>query len=112
MTAAASGETACRRRVFWSAYTLDRYFSVILGRPRIIRDEDIDQALPSYLDETDLLKAGVSAKSGQSPRVADGPIYHAKLVSFCLDLVVLHSHIKGSIINTSQASKDNWRHIK
>ncbi|KAK0101630.1 hypothetical protein ONS95_006792 [Cadophora gregata] len=68
-----------RKRVFWSAYTLDRYLSVILGRPRIFRDEDIDQPLP----ERSGICSDSGHKSGQKSKhvhsVDDGPIFHARL---------------------------------
>lgn len=47
-------ETECRRRVFWCAYTLDKYLAAALGRPRALREEDIDQVLPSCVDDADL----------------------------------------------------------
>lgn len=65
----------CRKRVFWSAYTLDRYLSVILGRPRIFRDEDIDQSLPERFVST-VHKPTTGLRANQS--VWDGPIYHAR----------------------------------
>lgn len=37
-------ELESRRRLFWCAYSLDKYLSAALGRPRTFRDEDIDQA--------------------------------------------------------------------
>ncbi|KAH6721479.1 fungal-specific transcription factor domain-containing protein [Leptodontidium sp. MPI-SDFR-AT-0119] len=68
-----------RKRVFWSAYTLDRYLSVILGRPRIFRDEDIDQPLPnqSEIDAESTSLTGPKHRNRQS--VDDGPIFHARL---------------------------------
>ncbi len=33
----------CQKRVFWVAYVLDRYLSVVLGNPQLIQDEFIDQ---------------------------------------------------------------------
>lgn len=36
-------ELECRKRVFWSAYSLDNYLSAALGRPRTFHDDDIDQ---------------------------------------------------------------------
>lgn len=48
-------EAECRRRVFWCAYTLDKYLAAALGRPRALREEDIDQELPSCVDDADLL---------------------------------------------------------
>lgn len=35
--------TEYRKRVFWCAYTLDKYLSSNLGRPQKLHDEDIDQ---------------------------------------------------------------------
>ena len=35
-----------RKRVFWSVYTLDKYLSIMFGRPRLLHDEEIDQELP------------------------------------------------------------------
>ncbi|KAG9781159.1 hypothetical protein KCU88_g3547, partial [Aureobasidium melanogenum] len=46
-----------RKRTFWCAYVLDDYLSVMLGRPRILRDEDIDQLYPRNIDDQDLLSA-------------------------------------------------------
>jgi hypothetical protein len=36
-------ELESRRRLFWCAYSLDKYLAVALGRPRTFKDEDIDQ---------------------------------------------------------------------
>src|SRR6478752_1376479 len=46
-------EIECRRRTFWSAYSLDNYLSAALGRPRTFHDRDIDQKLPSCVDDDD-----------------------------------------------------------
>ncbi|KAH7142125.1 c6 zinc finger domain-containing protein [Dactylonectria macrodidyma] len=40
-----------RKRCFWCLYNLDRIVSITLGRPVIIRDEEIDVTLPSHLDD-------------------------------------------------------------
>ena len=44
----------CEKRVLWCAYTLDKYLSLILGRPRLLQDEDIDQDLPATVNDDDL----------------------------------------------------------
>jgi hypothetical protein len=48
-------ELECQKRVFWSAYILDRYLSVMKGRPRIFRDEDIDQEYPANVADEDMI---------------------------------------------------------
>ncbi|KAH7134493.1 c6 zinc finger domain-containing protein [Dactylonectria estremocensis] len=40
-----------RKRCFWCLYNLDRIVSITLGRPVVIRDEEIDVTLPSHLDD-------------------------------------------------------------
>ncbi|KAL3417444.1 Activator of stress genes 1 [Phlyctema vagabunda] len=72
-------EIECRKRAFWSAYTLDGYFSVILGRPRNFRDEDIDQHLPDRVNDADLTPDGTQAKTAYNQCVSDAPVFHAKL---------------------------------
>lgn len=46
-----------RKRTFWCAYVLDGYLSVMLGCPRMLRDQDIDQEFPRNIDDQDLLSA-------------------------------------------------------
>jgi hypothetical protein len=71
-------EVELRRQVFWSAYTLDKYLSVMLGRPSIFRDEDIDQRLPDELNDCDIATTGRDAKAKTSLSVSEGPVFHAK----------------------------------
>ncbi|GAB7352397.1 hypothetical protein MBLNU459_g2827t1 [Dothideomycetes sp. NU459] len=44
-------ERELRKRCFWCLYNLDRVVSFTLGRPVVIRDEEIDVQLPSHLDD-------------------------------------------------------------
>ncbi|ORY82921.1 fungal-specific transcription factor domain-domain-containing protein [Leucosporidium creatinivorum] len=43
-----------RKRIFWTAYTLDRMMAMSLGRPTGISDRDIDIGLPFNVDCVDL----------------------------------------------------------
>lgn len=43
-------EVESRRRLFWSAYVLDKYLAAALGRPRTFKDEDIDQVCAAIVD--------------------------------------------------------------
>ncbi|KAK1141649.1 hypothetical protein N8T08_008913 [Aspergillus melleus] len=67
----------CRCRVVWCSYTLDKYLSVILGRPRLWQDEDIDEDLPTRVNDQDL----TSHESRTSKRdcLMDAPIFHSLL---------------------------------
>lgn len=48
-------EAESRKRCFWSLYVLDGYLSVMLGRPRLLRDDDIDQPFPNNISDNDLM---------------------------------------------------------
>lgn len=72
-------ENECRRRVFWCAYTLDKYLAASLGRPRTFREEDIDQQLPSCIDDYYLSSIGSQTQPNQGQPVMVAAIAHAKL---------------------------------
>ncbi|KAH7012790.1 putative transcriptional activator protein acu-15 [Macrophomina phaseolina] len=75
-------EIECRRRTFWSAYSLDNYLSAALGRPRTFHDRDIDQELPSCVDDDDIDSMDKSIPSPtRGLSVTSGPIAYAKLTS-------------------------------
>lgn len=68
----------CQKRILWSSYTVDKYLSFILGRPRLLQDEDIDQEFPSHTNDEDLTTEGVYPKPGRDC-IMDAPIYHTRL---------------------------------
>ncbi|SCO91314.1 uncharacterized protein FRV6_15442 [Fusarium oxysporum] len=74
-------EIECRRRTFWSAYSLDNYLSAALGRPRTFHDRDIDQKLPSCVDDDDIDNADESISSPSRPLLtfSSAPVAYAKL---------------------------------
>lgn len=75
-------ETECRKRVFWSAYTLDKYFRIVLGRPGMFRDEDVDQQLPARKNDSELDMDKDRPHSGWNQCIMDAPVYHIKYVPF------------------------------
>ncbi|KAF2676811.1 hypothetical protein K458DRAFT_178271 [Lentithecium fluviatile CBS 122367] len=70
-----------RRRLFWVAYTLDKYLAAALGRPRTFKDEDIDQELPAVVNDSDLhsnrIETSTSSPYGVALMMA--PVEHIKL---------------------------------
>ncbi|KAK8207325.1 putative C6 transcription factor [Phyllosticta capitalensis] len=71
----------CKRRVFWVAYILDAYLSVVLGRPRYFHDDDINQDLPDAIDDEYMTPAGpLNLQDEDDPQThVDSVIAHAKL---------------------------------
>jgi hypothetical protein len=73
----------CRKRTFWAAYIIDKYLSVVFGRPMQHRDEDIDQEFPDSVNDEDMTPEGPSGSEAQQDCHLDAMIFHAKHVSSC-----------------------------
>ncbi|GLA58880.1 hypothetical protein AtubIFM54640_009608 [Aspergillus tubingensis] len=67
----------CQRRLVWCSYTLDKYLSVILGRPRLWHDEDLDEDLPTRVNDEDLTTR--ERRLSRRDCVMDAPVFHATL---------------------------------
>jgi hypothetical protein len=82
-----------RRRTFWNAYCLDNYLSVALGRPRIFHDDDIDQELPSCLDDSNIHVDHVIASTGGGLSLMTAPVAYIKYVAAQLSFHFLPPYI-------------------
>jgi hypothetical protein len=69
----------CEKRVFWSAYTMDKYLSAIFGRPCALRDEDSDQDFPLVVDDRDLTVECMKTAYQDHMNAMLGPINHHRL---------------------------------
>jgi hypothetical protein len=59
-------KAALKRRVYWSAYSLDRNLGVTLGRPFVMRDESIDIEFPHESDNDDEIAAHLTTAQTQT----------------------------------------------
>lgn len=87
-------ELESRRRLFWVAYSLDKYLAAALGRPRTFKDEDIDQVcifvkdcdqfiytcqeLPTVVNDNDLHPTYMNPTPAKSHSVMMAPVEHIK----------------------------------
>ncbi|EXF85931.1 fungal specific transcription factor domain-containing protein [Colletotrichum fioriniae PJ7] len=69
----------CRKRTFWVAYTIDKYLSVVFGRPRMYRDDEIDQDFPDCVNDEDMTPQGRSSDEPEMDCHVESLIFHAKL---------------------------------
>ncbi|EXJ75498.1 uncharacterized protein A1O5_00004 [Cladophialophora psammophila CBS 110553] len=72
-------EHECRKRTFWAAYVLDRYLSVMGGRPRNLQDFDTDQDFPARVHDDELTSESIKFRDDQFDCEMDAPIMHIKL---------------------------------
>ncbi|KAK8041343.1 C6 transcription factor [Apiospora phragmitis] len=74
-----------QRRTFWVAYAIDVYLSVVLGRPRHIHDDDVDQELPAAISDEDMglegpvLRVDRDEEDEETDSNMDSVIAHAQL---------------------------------
>lgn len=54
-----SVERETRKRLFWTIRTLETYIIAILGLPRTISDDDINQEMPLEIDDEYITKEGI-----------------------------------------------------
>jgi hypothetical protein len=109
-------EAERRKRAFWSFYDLDCYLSVMLGQPRQLHDEDVDQEYPINIEDHVLDTAADLTQVPHHGNV-EAFIYHTKL-SRCVargnDLLYpIHQLTKEEIIGRgAQMVKelDQWEH--
>ena len=73
-------EQQCAKRVFWTAYTIDKYISVVLGRPRLIHDEGIDQEFPDLVNDENMGPDGRLTSDVREECHVSSLIHHAKCV--------------------------------
>ncbi|KAJ5582915.1 hypothetical protein N7535_001535 [Penicillium sp. DV-2018c] len=72
-------ELEFRKRIFWSVYTLDKYLSIMFGRPRLLHDEDIDQELPGEMSDEDLLEDDPMRRTGSMDSMMIASVLHHRL---------------------------------
>ncbi|KAJ5168885.1 uncharacterized protein N7482_004479 [Penicillium canariense] len=79
-------ELELRKRIFWSAYTLDKYLSIMFGRPRLLHDEDIDQEFPDEMNDEDLLEEDPARRMGSTDSMMIASVLHYRFVILTLTM--------------------------
>ncbi|KAJ5776579.1 uncharacterized protein N7511_001590 [Penicillium nucicola] len=72
-------ELELRKRIFWSVYILDKYLSIMFGRPRLLHDEDIDQELPDEMNDDDLMEEDPTKRTGSTDSMMIASVLHYRL---------------------------------
>ncbi|KAK9855198.1 hypothetical protein MYU51_002503 [Penicillium brevicompactum] len=88
----------CQRRVLWCSYTLDKYLSIMLGRPRLWQDEDLDESLPTRINDQDLTRYEMNPSKCDC--LMDAPVFHTVLAR------ILTQAAREPYVVTGISSKD------
>lgn len=69
----------CRKRTFWTAYILDKYLGVVMGRPRHFHDDDLDQDYPDRVNDADMSMNGRGSHDDSNDCAIDAFVCNIKL---------------------------------
>lgn len=69
----------CRKRTFWTAYILDKYLGVVMGRPRHFHDDDLDQDYPDRVNDADMSVDGRGSYDDSNDCSIDAFVCNIKL---------------------------------
>ncbi|KAI2638264.1 hypothetical protein GGS21DRAFT_510432 [Xylaria nigripes] len=82
-------ESETRRRVFYICRQMDTYVSALLGFPMLLNEDDIDQLLPTPVDDQFITKDGIANPPPGTPSYIEAFNAHVKLMDL-LSKVVRH----------------------
>lgn len=106
----------CCRRTFWCAYTLDVYLSLVLGRPRMFHDEDIDMDLPGRIEDEALTPGVMTSRSPAGHNMMVAPIAHMKLARIIASILrglysikPISSDRRNMLIERVSKELSDWR---
>jgi hypothetical protein len=73
-------ERETRKRIFWTIRTMETYVVAILGLPRTVSDDDIDQEMPVEIEDQYITKEGILPMPDGQVSMITGSNAHTKLV--------------------------------
>ncbi|KAI8966227.1 fungal-specific transcription factor domain-containing protein [Daldinia sp. FL1419] len=88
-------EAETRRRVFYICRQMDTYVSALLGFPLLLNDEDIDQPLPTPVDDEYITKDKILRPPPQTPSFLEAFNAHVRLMDILGKVVKNVYPLKG-----------------
>lgn len=88
-------ERETRRRVFWVIRKMDTYVGALLGFPKMLSDEDIDQELPIEVDDEYITKDAILAMPPGKLSVYAACNAHTRLMAILAKVITYIYPIRG-----------------
>lgn len=88
-----------RKRLFWALRTVDAYVTTILGLPRTLSDEDVDQELPLEVDDKSITEDGIDECDCNSTCLMTAANAHTRLIR-------IMAKIRRNVINFRKSGTD------
>ena len=101
-------EQETRRRVFWIIRKMDIYVAALLGLPKLLSDDDIDQADPLEVDDECITKDGILPQPAGRVPLISATNAHTRLVKILCKVVKYIYPIKSSEHGANKTSKQTY----
>ncbi|KAL1909294.1 Gypsy retrotransposon integrase-like protein 1 [Sporothrix stenoceras] len=104
-------EHESRRRVFYVIRQMDTYVSALLGFPMSLRDEDIDQPLPTEIDDEYITKDGIIQPPPGTPSFYQACNAYTKLMEILAKAIKCVYPVKrfaGGAANNSETPSSSY----
>jgi hypothetical protein len=99
-------ERETRRRVFWVVRNMDTYVSALLGFPRMLSDDDIDQELPIEVDDKYITKDAVLPMPVGATSLYTASNAHTRLTAILAKVIKYIYPTKGLEQSVQGSTKD------
>lgn len=96
-------EQEVRKRIFWSVRKLDTYVGALLGLPKLLADEDIDQEFPLEVDDDCITAEQILPMPPGKPSLMAAFNAHTRVVEILAKAVKYVYPVKGNKSKTSQS---------
>ena len=96
-------EQEVRKRIFWCVIKLDIYVGALLGLPKMLADEDIDQEYPLEVDDDYITTENILPMPPDKPSLMAAFNAHTRVVELLGKTVKYIYPIKGNRGKTSQS---------
>lgn len=80
-------EQETRKRIFWTVRKMDTYVSALLGLPKGIGDEDIDQEMPLEVDDDYITREGILPQPPGTLSMISAANAHTRLLKIMAKVV-------------------------
>ena len=96
-------EQEVRKRIFWCVMKLDIYVGALLGLPKTLTDEDIDQEFPLEVDDDYITTEKIVAMPPDKPSLMAAFNAHTRIVKILAKTVTYVYPIKGNKSKNGQS---------
>lgn len=84
-----------RKRIFWLARKMDSYVGAVLGLPQMLSDDDIDQELPTEIDDEYITSEGLRPMPADAFPLMKATNAHTRLTNILRKVVRYIYPVKG-----------------